>query len=107
MIINFNQPINQFENDKPLLKPNSSELFFLKDAAIEALLALEENQSGEEKAKRYLMATRIYANPDGPDFTLEELATIKKVIGRGYGPLIVGQAWEMLEGKKEKEVKNV
>ncbi len=99
MKINFNQSLKQLGKDDPLLKSNSTEPFCLKDAAIEALLMPEENLSGEEKAKRYLMATRIYANPDGPDFTVEELATIKKVIGRGYGPLVVGQVWEMLEGK--------
>ncbi len=99
MKINFNQQLKQLGKDEPLLKPNSTEPFCLKDAAIEALIMPEENQTGEEKAKRYVMATRIYANSDGPDFTLEELATIKKVIGKGYGPLIVGQAWEMLEGE--------
>ena len=102
MKINFNQQLKILGRDEPLLKPNSTEPFCLKDAAIEALLAFttEENQTGEEKAKRYVMATRVYANPEGPDFTLEELATIKKVIGKGYGPLIVGQAWEMLEGER-------
>lgn len=97
MKINFNQTIKQLGKDEPLFKPNSKEPFSLKDAAIEALLVPEENQAGEEKVKRYLIATRIYANPDGVDFTVEEIATIKKVIGKGYGPLIVGQTWELLE----------
>jgi len=101
MKINFNQPITKLGTKEPLLKPNSTDSFCLKDAAIEALLMIEENLTGEEKARRYLMATRIYANPDGPDFTVEEISLIKKAIGKGYGALVVGQAWEMLEGKKE------
>ena len=100
MKINFNQPLMKLGINETLLKPNSTESFCLKDATIEALLAPEENLSGEEKAKRYLMATRIYANPEGPDFSLEELGIIKKVIGKGYGPLVVGQAWGMLERDK-------
>ena len=98
MKIDFNQTIKQLGKDEPILKPNSAEPFRLKDAAVEALLAPEENQTGEEKAKRYLMATRIYANPEGVDFTVEEIAKIKQVIGKGYGPLVVGQAWLYLEG---------
>lgn len=89
----------QIDGVRPLLKPNSTETFCLKDAAIEALLIPEDGQTGEEKAKRYLMATRIYANPENVDLTIEEIAKIKQVIGKCYGALVVGQAWEMLEGK--------
>jgi len=46
------------------------------------------------------LATRIYANPEELDLTIEEIAKIKQLIGKGYGPLIVGQAWDMLEGNK-------
>jgi hypothetical protein len=103
MKINFNQSIKQLGKDEPLLKPNSKEAFCLKDAAIDSLLAPTppgERQSGEEKAKHYLMAMRIYTNPEDVDFTVEEISKIKQVIGNGYAPLVVGQAWEMLEGIK-------
>lgn len=102
MKINFNRPLLRFAKDQPLLKPNSAEPFCLKDATIEALLAPEdnprENTPAEEKVKRYLLATRIYADPEGIDLTVEEIAKIKGLIGKSYGPLIVAQAWEMLEG---------
>ena len=99
MKINFNQPIKQLGKDEPILKPNSTEPFCLRDVAVEALLAPEENQTGEEKAKRYVMATRLYANPEGVDFTVEEIAKIKQAIGKGYGALVVGQSWGILEGE--------
>ena len=100
MKINFNQPIKNItgEDIKDLT---------LKTVSVEALLATfddERSLSGEEKAKRYLLATRIYANPEDIDLTVEEIAKIKQLIGKGYGPLVVGQAWEILEGR---EVKNV
>jgi len=105
MKINFNQPFMKLGTNEPILKPNTKEPFCLKEAAIEALLVQvqEENVSGEEKAKRYVLATRICADPGSIDLTVEELAKIKQVIGKGYGPLVVGQAWEMLDNNfKEK-----
>ena len=100
MKINFNQPIKNIQGEE--IKDLT-----LKTVSVEALLATfpdEQSLSGEEKAKRYLLATRIYANPEELDLTIEEIAKIKQLIGKGYGPLVVGQAWEILEGR---EVKNV
>ena len=96
MKINFNQPIKNIQGEE--IKDLT-----LKTVSVEALLATfsdEQSLSGEEKAKRYVLATRIYANPEELDLTVEEIAKIKQLIGKGYGPLIVGQAWDMLEGNK-------
>ena len=73
----------------------------LKQIACNALSLIfndEQNLSGEEKAKRGLLAMRIYANTE-IDLTVEEVALIKKLIGKAYGPLIVAQAWEILENQ--------
>ena len=72
----------------------------LKDAACNVLSAAfnDEQISGEEKAKRGLLAFRIYANQE-IDLTIEELGLIKKLIGKGYGSIVVAQAWLYLEGK--------
>ena len=94
MKINFSQTIKNIKGEE--IKDLT-----LKSISVEALLATfddERSLSGEEKAKRYLLATRIYAN-DELDLTVEEVAKIKQLIGKGYGALVVGQAWEMLEGK--------
>lgn len=92
MKINFNQVIKNIKGEE--IKDLT-----LKSVSVEALLATfadEQSLSGEEKAKRYLLATRIYAN-DELDLPVEEVAKVKQLIGKGYGPLIVGQAWDMLE----------
>ena len=96
MKINFNQPIKNIQGEE--IKDLT-----LKTVSVEALLATfsdEQSLSGEEKAKRYVLATRIYTNPEELGLTVEEVAKIKQLIGKGYGPLVVGQVWEMLEGKK-------
>jgi hypothetical protein len=98
--INFNKPLLLLDGSAPLKKPGSEDPFLLRHAAIEALLAHEENIKGEDKVRRFRMATKIQegANPGDVEFNIEEIALLKQVIGKGYGPLIVGQAWDYLEG---------
>lgn len=75
----------------------------LRGVCIEALMAQfedERNLSGEEKLKRFELALKIKQAVDPAEFTAEEIALMKKLIGKGYGPLIVGQTWKMLEGKE-------
>ena len=56
----------------------------------------DEQASGEEKFKRYQLAERISAA--GPqDVSVEEVALIKRLIGKGYPPMVVGPAWLALE----------
>ncbi len=76
----------------------------LKGATLQALMTILEddrNISGEDKVKRSMLANRIYSNPENIDLTVEEISDIKKLIGKVFGPIIVGQCWELLEGKKE------
>jgi len=97
MKINFNQTIKNIKGE--VVKDLT-----LKSVSIEALLATFEDErslSGEEKVKRFVLATRIESNSNDMDFKVEDVAKIKQLIGKGYGPLVVGQAWEMLEGKLE------
>lgn len=72
----------------------------LKDISVESLMGLleeEKNLSGEEKLKRYELALKI---KDGGiiDISVEDIALIKKLTGKMFAPLIVGQAWKNLEG---------
>ena len=71
--------------------------------SVNALVATyqdEQRLSGEDKVKRWELAMRIKKLPSGAaDLTAEEVALIKSLIAKAYGPIIVGQAWAMLEGK--------
>jgi len=78
--------------------------FTLKAVATNVLLMTETDGTGrpkelkgEEKVERYVLAMKIY-NSDGlVDLKVEEISLLKKLIGRAYGPLTVGQAWEVLD----------
>jgi len=71
----------------------------LKVVSVNSLLApfeVDKNLSGEEKLRRYLLATKIHAGGE-VDLTAEDISLLKLLIGRGYSALIVGQAFLMLE----------
>lgn len=59
----------------------------------------EKNLSLEAKVKRYDLYLKIKDAPEPADLTTDEIVEIKKLIGKAYGILIVGQAVKMLEGK--------
>ena len=53
--------------------------------------------SGDEKVKRWALAQKIYGG--NTEVQAEDVALLKKLIGKAYGVAIVGPAYEMLEGE--------
>lgn len=58
----------------------------------------EESLPGEEKLKRWELARKIHGKFD-VDLSLDELTLIKTLVGKAFGPVVVGQVWSLLEGK--------
>lgn len=72
----------------------------LCDVALNALLATFEDEralTGKEKADRYQLALKINKKPAEVDLTAEQMTLLKTLTGKAYGPLIVGQVYELLE----------
>lgn len=72
----------------------------LMTVALSALMAQFEDEralTGKEKADRYQLAMKINKRPGEVDLTAEQVSLLKLLIGKAYGPLVVGQAYEMLE----------
>lgn len=65
--------------------------------ALIASYADEQNLGGDEKVKRWNLALKIQKEADPIDFKSDEIALMKKLVGKAYGPMIVGQVWEALE----------
>lgn len=62
----------------------------------------EQNLAGEEKVKRFAVALKIQGSIGSGqklDLTVDELALIKKLVGKGMAPLVVGRVWEMIDKK--------
>lgn len=69
--------------------------------AVEALQVFDTRDtalSGDEKFKRWKLACRIHGQAEA-EISIEEAKMIKDLVGKYYGPVIVGQVWEALEGK--------
>jgi len=67
--------------------------------AMRALLAPyqdEQNLSGEDKFKRFALAMKIKDGGEVP-VSAEDIALLKKLIGKLYTPLVVGRAFPLLD----------
>lgn len=50
----------------------------------------------QDKFERWKLATKV-AQGGNVALSSEELTLVKKLIGKGYPPLVVGQAWTLLD----------
>lgn len=79
---------------------NEGQLFTLKDAITQCLLIEFPNETpdAEDKVKRFKLAIKVNgATEDSIELSAEDISLIKKVIGKSFGALIVGQAFDFLE----------
>lgn len=77
----------------------AKKLLTLGRAAANALLATTPDDAkmpGAEKIQRYALAMKV-VNASKIKLPSEEVSLIKSSIDKIYGPLVVGQAWAMLE----------
>lgn len=58
---------------------------------------------GEEKIRRYSLALQIHNAKSEIDFPSEDITLLKKLIADIGSPLIVGQAWNILDPRDPKK----
>lgn len=82
---------------KPLV--NQGEELSLGGVMGSALLMVytDETIGGDVKFKRHQIAQRLYGKKS-VELTIEDIALIKELIGKAYGPAVVGPAYILLEG---------
>lgn len=97
MKINFDAVLTGLEG-QPLLD-DTKQPVTLKALSLGALMSVfvgEENLTGEEKLSRYQLASTIHRGSI-VDLKVEDIAKIKFLIGKAYGVLAVGKAYELLD----------
>ena len=67
----------------------------LVNVCTNALMVIEKDDDGEKKLEKYGLAIKI-KNGEA-NLKAEEVALLKKVVGKYFGPLIVGRAYEILD----------
>ena len=70
--------------------------------ALSVTFSDEQNLAPEKKVERFHLALRLLKE-NSPDLTAEEIVTIKNVVGKMFGNVIVGRAWAILDPPKEAE----
>jgi hypothetical protein len=64
--------------------------------ALFVMLPEERDLSGEQKFSRGLLAKRVESDPKA-QLSAEEIAVVKRLIGKTYGTAVVVQAYQMLD----------
>lgn len=96
MKLNFSTPILDLEG-KPC-KVGEKETT-LGTVVIEALMAVfpdEQNLLGETKLKRFRLA-EVAIKGGEQDLSVDDVSMIKALVGKAYGPLVVGRVYDMLD----------
>lgn len=60
----------------------------------------ERDLQGDEKYKRFKLADKINTADAEVELSAEEIGLIKKMVGKGYGALFVGQIYDLFESLK-------
>lgn len=92
------------ENGKPKFK--ESPPMTLRKAIVDSLTSNfqdEQKLEASKKAKRGWLAMKIWDHKDPLiELTAEEVTLCKDLVGKRYNPLIVAQAWSILDPASEK-----
>ena len=94
--INFSTVLMSMEGEP--LKDDKKNDLTLGGAAKQSLLFFDEKESGDVKYDNYCLATKVYGQGE-TTLKSEEITKIKKAVGKYMGAIVIGQAWNLLEGK--------
>jgi len=75
----------------------------LKDVSINALLGnyKDENIDGNEKLKRFMLATKISEATGEIELENDDVTLIKDMIAKGYSTVVTARAWQILDPHKK------
>jgi len=101
------EEFKEFQGDLTKGKP-----FTLRKACVNVLLMTEidgtgrpKELKGEEKGERCELAKEVHNSTGLFDIRPEDQVLLKKLIAKAYGPLTVGQAWQILDPHEDAEKK--
>ena len=71
----------------------------LESLIVGALLSPRQEDTPEQKATDYRLALRVNEGKDA-EYSAEELARIKLVVGKSFTPLVIGRVYELIGDDK-------
>ena len=102
MLVDFDQMFKNMDGKVMKQNPGSGDDADLNGVCVEALLNFDprSDTDGKKKADRYDLALRIKKG-GRVRVEAEEVALMKELVGKVFGPLVVGQAYKFLENDDE------
>lgn len=98
MKVNFSTPIKSLSGENLVENGKEITLASVSCTALIASFPDEMNLSGDEKVRRYSLALKIFAGGE-QDLSIEDLGSLRSLISKGFGPLVVGRVREILDVK--------
>lgn len=97
MKVKVNNQLKDVEG-KPLQGDKGKSLT-MRDVCINSLLTPVQGDDEKVKWEKYEIFKKLRDAEDEVELKLEELNIVKKAVGKIQSQLLMGQVWEMLEGK--------
>lgn len=94
MTIDFSQPIKNLNGTEA--KDVDGNVLRLWNVAVKALLNAQDKTKAEDKVKRFKLAQQLH-EAKSVKLKVDDVKLIKDLVGEAFGPLVVGQAFEMLD----------
>lgn len=101
MKINFDEILLDLQGQPIVQEPGTDKattLGWMCVTALTMVIPSEGDVSGKEKYERFLLACKCKGEAD---LAVEEVVKIKDLIGKVSGPVVVGRAWNLLEGRPQ------
>ena len=99
MKINFNVVLKNLKGES--LKDKDKDLT-LKDVSANALLGnYKEEIDGNEKLKRFLLATKIYESNGEIELENDDIKLVTDMIAKGFSTLVTARALQILDPHKK------
>lgn len=86
------------EDGKPIIE--EKEVTLNKICATALMGNPKQPDTPDQKYEKGKLAMRLWPLNEA-ELSIEELGLLKECIGITYGPLVLAQAWDLLEGKKD------
>lgn len=99
MKIKINQTLKGVDGKQELPNVDEKRPLTIKDVCISALLTPIDGEDEKSKFSRWEIFKLLREATDQVDLTLEQLSLVKKYVGKFQPPLIMGQVFDLIEGK--------
>ena len=97
MKIKINQNLTGLDGEP--LKGDKGRVLTLRDVFINSVLTPIDGDDDRKKYEKWEIFKKVRDAKEEADLTVEDIAVLKKSIGKIQPPLILGQCFDMIEGK--------